>query len=370
MLRILALEPYYGGSHRAFLDGWRAHSQHAVGLITMPARKWKWRMRGAAITMGELLRDGTDEFDLLFVSDFVDLAALVGLNPVLLARCPRLAYFHENQLTYPVSPDDERDYQYAFTNLTTCLAADRVLFNSRYHMESFLDAAARLLSKMPDFVPDWAPDRIRRRAEVLPVGIDLEAIDRQRPSAAPRTGPLTILWNHRWEYDKGADEFFELMMELDAEGRDFRLVVTGENFRTAPAVFEQARERLAGRLAHFGYAPSRADYCRLLCECDVVVSTAIHEFFGIAVLEAVYAGCAPLLPSRLSYPELLPADTHATSLYGDRADLKARLVRWIKDPAAARAVDLRDDAGRYGWDQVAPRLDAVAERLCGGSGHD
>jgi len=368
LLRILALEPYYGGSHRAFLDGWRAHSRHALGLITMPARKWKWRMRGAALTMGEALRDGRDEFDLLFVSDFVDLAALVGLQPHLLARCPRLAYFHENQLTYPVPDEDERDYQYAFTNLTTCLAADRVLFNSRYHMESFLDAAARLLAKMPDFVPDWAPDRIRRRTEVLPVGVDLDAIDRQRPNGAPRAGPLTILWNHRWEYDKGADEFFHLMMELDAEGREFRLAVTGQSFRSAPDVFGEARARLGGRLVHFGYVPSRADYCRLLCECDVAVSTAIHEFFGIAIVEAAYAGCAPLLPNRLSYPELLPPDAHATCLYADRADLKARLIRWMEDPQETRAIDLRQGVRRFGWDEVAPRLDAVAERLCGGAG--
>jgi glycosyltransferase involved in cell wall biosynthesis len=369
VLRILALEPYYGGSHRAFLDGWRAHSRHSFRTLTMPARKWKWRMRGAAITMGELLREGDGDFDLLFVSDFVDLAALVGLQPALLAGRPRIAYFHENQLTYPVSETDERDYQYAFTNLTTCLAADRVLFNSRYHMESFLAAAARLLAKMPDFVPDWAPDRIRARSQVLPVGVDLDAIDRCRSDAPPRTGPLTVLWNHRWEYDKGADEFFDLMMELDAEAREFRLVVTGESFRTAPAVFEQARRRLAGRLAHLGYVRSHSDYCRLLCECDVVVSTAIHEFFGIAVVEAVYAGCAPLLPDRLSYPELLPPDAHAACLYRDRADLKARLVRWIEDPQQARALDLRDAVRRFGWDEVAPRIDAAAEQTCGG-GHD
>jgi len=366
LLRILALEPYYGGSHRAFLDGWRDHSRHAVGLLTMPARKWKWRMRGAALTMGEIIGQMRDPFDLLLVSDYVDLAALVGTRPDLLAAVPRLAYFHENQLTYPVPDEAERDYQYGFTNITTCLAADRVLFNSRYHAEEFMEGARRLLGRMPDFVPDWVPDRIRARAGVLPVGVDLSGIDAQRPKAAPRSGPLTILWNHRWEYDKGPEEFFGLMTELAAEGRDFRLLVTGQSFRAAPAVFEEARQRLAGRLAHFGYVPSRADYARLLCECDVVVSTAVHEFFGIAVVEAVYAGCMPLLPNRLSYPELLPPGAHATCLYADREDLKARLTRLIERPELARACDLRAGMRRFGWDEVAPRLDAAAEALCGG----
>jgi hypothetical protein len=49
--RMLVLEPYFGGSHRAVLEsllpllaqaGWEAD------LLTLPARKWKWRMRGSA----------------------------------------------------------------------------------------------------------------------------------------------------------------------------------------------------------------------------------------------------------------------------------------------------------------------------------
>ena len=132
-LRILAIEPYYGGSHRAFLDGLAAASRHDWTVVGLPARKWKWRMRGAALHVARQL---DQPFDVLFATDFLDLATLVGLAPQRLAGVPKAVYFHENQLTYPVLHESERDYQFAFTNITTCLAADRVLFNSQFHRES------------------------------------------------------------------------------------------------------------------------------------------------------------------------------------------------------------------------------------------
>ena len=368
MLRILALEPYYGGSHRAFLDGWRRHSRHRLELLTMPARKWKWRMRGAAVAMHQDVLERRGAFDVLFVSDFVDLAALAGMRPDALGGAPRMAYFHENQLTYPVPGEDERDYQFGFTNITTCLAADRVLFNSRYHLEGFLAAVDGLLGRMPDEVPQGVADRIRSRSHVVPVGVDVASIDAERGRAAAREGPLTVLWNHRWEYDKGADAFFGLMTELAEEGREFELIVTGQRFRSAPPVFDEARERLADRLRHFGYVESRADYCRLLLASDVAVSTAEQEFFGISAVEAAYARCVPLLPNRLSYPELLPAARHATCLYEDRDDLRARLVHWMENVEEARRLDVSGDVRRFGWDRVAPLLDDAVEAACAEEG--
>ena len=44
---------------------------------------------------------------------------------------------------------------------------------------------------------------------------------------------------------------------------------------------------------------------RPLRQADVFVSTARHEFFGIATAEAIAGGCFPLLPDRLAYPELV-----------------------------------------------------------------
>jgi glycosyltransferase involved in cell wall biosynthesis len=58
---------------------------------------------------------------------------------------------------------------------------------------------------------------------------------------------------------------------------------------------------------HWGYAVDRAEYAHWLWQCDVVVSTARHEFFGLAVAEALACGCLPVLPEALAYPELIPA---------------------------------------------------------------
>ena len=364
MLRILAIEPYYGGSHKAFLDGYRAHSRHQVELLAMAPHKWKWRMRGAALHLAGLLEGR--EADVILASDYLDLAALAGLRPWHLGHVPLAAYFHENQLTYPLPEGQERDYHYGFTNITTCLAADRVIFNSRYHLDSFLEAAAGLLRRMPDCVPEGLAERIRERSLVIPVGVDLEGIDSLRAEAAPRGGPLRILWNHRWEFDKCPEAFFEAVGRLEEAGCQFELAVVGQSFRTYPPAFDQARRRFAQRLRAFGYLEDRRDYLRLLLESDVVVSTAIHEFFGVAILEAIYAGCMPLLPRRLSYPELMPPHLHSAHLYRTPDELFDRLRRWAESPEEARSMDLRAAAAEFGWDRIAPRLDAALEELAEG----
>ncbi len=65
-------------------------------------------------------------------------------------------------------------------------------------------------------------------------------------------------------------------------------------------------------------------------ESDVIVSTAEHEFFGISVVEAIAAGAYPLLPRRLSYPEILRLGTDdridAFFYDGSTKDLAARLA--------------------------------------------
>jgi hypothetical protein len=60
-----------------------------------------------------------------------------------------------------------------------------------------------------------------------------------------------------------------------------------------------------------------------------VVSTAIQEFFGIAVVAAIYCRCFPVLPRRLAYPEVTPEASHEACLYDDFQGLVDRL-RWAR----------------------------------------
>jgi glycosyltransferase involved in cell wall biosynthesis len=124
-----------------------------------------------------------------------------------------------------------------------------------------------------------------------------------------------------------------------------------------PAEFEEARARLGDRLVHYGYAASEADYARLLWHADIVLSTAIHEFFGVGVVEAIYCGCLPILPRQLSYPELIPAEWRDRCLYDDFDGLLARLRAALADPTAPHA--LRAAMARFDWQALAPVYDAL-----------
>ncbi len=173
-MRIVALEPFYGGSHRAFLDGWRRHSRHEFSVIGLPARNWKWRMRQAAVTFAEQvakrIADG-QSWDALFCSDMLNLAEFRGLCPAA-AELPSVVYFHENQLTYPVRYGDQRDCHFGYTNFTTCLAADAIWFNSEFHRREYLAALRLFLKRMPDFQSLAAIDAIEAKSSIQPPGIE------------------------------------------------------------------------------------------------------------------------------------------------------------------------------------------------------
>ena len=306
-MNILVLEPYYGGSHKAFLAGLIHHLPYAFDLLTLPAHSWKWRMRLAAPHFAGVLtndpRYAGKTFDRILCSSLVDVAALRGLLPPNLRTVPLLTYFHENQFAYPMQVSEARDVHFGLTNLTTALASDSLAFNSRYNLDSFLSGCRELLAKMPDMSLSGHEEAIRAKASILHPGLDFSEID-ACPDARQAGRPPVLVWNHRWEHDKNPELFFNTLYGLAEQGLPFGLIVLGESFRNQPSVFAQAREKLAERIVHFGYAEDRQEYCRLLCQGDIIVSTANHEFYGMAVLEAVRAGCRPLVPDRLSYREL------------------------------------------------------------------
>ncbi|MBE0618337.1 MAG: DUF3524 domain-containing protein [Proteobacteria bacterium] len=354
-LRVVLVEGFWGGSHRAAAEGWKAASQHHVSILHLPARFWKWRMRGAAFAFARRLRERSGEVDLLFATNVVDLAHLRAFLP---RPVPTVLYFHENQAAYPSLTGEEvpeRDLGYAFTDLASALAADRVAFNSAFQRDAFFDSMGALVRRMPDVRPLWALEEVQAKTSVLPLGVTLEDVPRR---AETDRGPPLVLWNHRWECDKDPETFFRVLERLAARGVSFRVAVAGEAFRRQPSVFAQARGALAGRVAHWGFVSDRGEYVRLLARADVTVSTARQENFGLSLVEAAFAGAHPLAPRRLSYPEVLPPGLHDVCLYEGEADLEARLEALLTGRAPRLSPDaLRAALGVHGWRERAPTWD-------------
>jgi glycosyltransferase involved in cell wall biosynthesis len=189
-----------------------------------------------------------------------------------------------------------------------------------------------------------------RSLDVLPFALDSEA-------------PV-ILWNHRWEYDKDPELFFHTLFELSQAGQDFKLVVLGEAFRNSPPVFGEAREQLADHMLHFGYARDRHTYARWLQTADLLPVTSKQDFFGGSVVEAIYAGCYPLLPDRLAFPEHIPADRRPAHLYQKDEELLPSLlavVPQIKKQKHNRSY--RNFVAHYDWCILAGDYDQRLEQL-------
>lgn len=369
-MNILALEPYYGGSHQAFIDGLSKVSKHNWTVLTLPAHKWKWRMRHSAITFASQtaeLIEKQQSWDLLFCSDMLNLAEFIGMAPVEVAELPKVIYFHENQLTYPVRVENERDYQFGMTNLTSALAADAVWFNSRFHLESFFDALKKFLKSMPDYQPLEAIEKIRAKSSVCSPGIsDFPARQGRKP------GPMRILWAARWEHDKNPDDFFKAIKILKDKNVPFRISAIGQSFRDRPIVFDWAHSEFQDYIDYWGYQKSMEDYKWILSETDVVVSTANHEFFGISVVEAVAAGAYPLVPNRLSYPEIFGLgriegaehffyDGTARNLAEKLSQLACCVEKANIWPAGTGASFLTE---HFKWHNFASRYDIALEQIC------
>ncbi len=376
-MNILALEPWYGGSHRRFMDGLVAHSTHTFRACTMEGRFWRWRMEGGAVTMARKALQAHEEGfrpDLIFASDMVNLPAFLALVRPHLQDVPVVLYFHENQLTYPLPEGRTRERPYAYINYLSALAADCIVFNSQFHFDELMEALPGLLRAFPDYTHLHTLHEIREKSRVLHVGLDLHAHDvhdaaRRKRRWGPGQEPPIVLWNQRWEYDKQPGTFFRVMNRLDDAGHAFRLILAGEHFEEQPPEFERAFGRYAERILHYGYAEDFSEYSRLLHRADLVVSTARHEFFGVAIMEAIYCGCHPLLPARLSYPELIPDALHRPLLHApvlydsEEALFHALAVLLDGEEHPLPPPTLRRIPERLDWSIHAARYDALFKNV-------
>jgi glycosyltransferase involved in cell wall biosynthesis len=347
-------------------------------------------MRHAAVSFAEQLVNQSAEgpFDLLFCSDYLNLAEFRGLAPTAIGRLPAILYFHENQFAYPSRRTDPRDLHFAFTNFVSCLAADEIWFNSAFNRDTFFQGLEQACRYWPDDTPRASMARLQDKCRIEPPGIAIGHL----PAAGHPSGaaaeipdrdsssrqrccdqPSLILWAARWEHDKNPGLLLAGLREMRQRGIDLRLSVIGQSFSEVPGEFTQIRDEFAACLSRWGFQESTRDYRMALAEADLFLSTADHEFFGIAAAEAIAGGLFPVLPDRLAYPELMRAADHPRRaglfLYdGTAAGLAScveNLIHHRNDPQLLRVrQQLQAElTRRLAWCVRGPHMDEQLERI-------
>jgi glycosyltransferase involved in cell wall biosynthesis len=318
-------------------------------------------MRGAALHFARKV-SAPEAYDGLIASNLMSLADLKALWGV---HCPNaLVYFHENQFSYPLPPGETMDYHYGFTDITTGVVAERLLFNSRTHKNTFFHALPGFIDMMPEYRPRWVIAQIQAKTAVLHPGCSYPP-GPANLSPWDLSQPPLIIWNHRWEFDKQPERFFSALDSVLSLDQEFRLALLGENFQVVPKAFLTAREKFGGRLVQYGFEPSKETYKEWLRQGVVVVSTAIQENFGISVVEAIRHGCYPLVPNSLVYPEMIPKKSHDDCLYSSQEELVKKLSLILANPKPYRdkREDLADHMGQYSWELVIDKYDDELDLL-------
>lgn len=364
-MKVLLLSAYDTPSHRYWC---MTLQRNLPGIdwtyLSLPGRYFSWRIRGNGLTWSIRERDLLRQtYDLVLATSMTDLATLRGLCPAL-AAVPNILYFHENQFAYPQSALAHTSVEPQMVTLYAALCADKLVFNSHYNRQTFLSGVAQLLRKLPDEIPPGIVQSLTHKASVLPVPLDMHM--GPAPQAIPRQLPLEIIWNHRWEYDKGPRQLLEYIDSLPPERR-LRFHIVGQQFRQQPPEFEHIHRLLSERgwLGQWGYVRERQSYVQLLQRGHAVLSTAEHDFQGLAVLEAVAAGCAPLVPRRLAYPEWF-GEANCYAEGGQVGASLPDLIAQLEDSLTRGAAPTLPDISHLYWPALLPPYSALLRDVCVG----
>ena len=372
-MRILLLSAYDADSHRY----WRQQivsqfPDYDWTQLVLPGRYFNWRIRGNSLQWALTERFTLEQdYDLIIATSMVDLSALKGMVPNL-AAIPSLVYFHENQFAYPVSQQQTNTAKQAniepmMVNLYTAVCATQLAFNSAYNRDSFIAGVADLMKRLPEKLPASLLDDLHNKSQVLPIPIALQSGASDVVNHTQQT--INLVWNHRWEYDKGPDLLLACLRELREQNIDFKLHLLGQQFRKQPEALQTIQAEFADQLGQVGFVESKQEYEALLQTCDYVISTAYHEFQGLAVGEAVQCGCLPLLPKRLSYPGLIGAE-HCFDESRDLAQQAKAFVAQIKTWQQL-SIEQRQTIWQtlpvqsYNWQSLGPAYQACIEATAG-----
>ena len=143
------------------------------------------------------------------------------------------------------------------------------------------------------FFSKGLPEKYKHK--VVHTGEPFEPSTITQPVIPMEARKYDVVFPHRLDRDKGVDDFLYLV-KMTPE-LSYLITLANEPDPEVKAMFDLPN-------VTFSIGKSDEDHWADLANCKSVLSTAIQEGWGYAVLKALAVGCIPVLPNRAVYPEL------------------------------------------------------------------
>ncbi|XP_071666821.1 tRNA-queuosine alpha-mannosyltransferase isoform X9 [Patagioenas fasciata] len=357
-MSVLLIEAFYGGSHKQLMDLLQEELQDDCVLCTLPAKKWHWKARTAALHFMQTVPTSAN-YRVLFASSVLNLAELVALRRDL-GKLKKVLYFHENQLAYPVQKCQERDFQYGYNQVLSCLVADVVVFNSAFNMESFLTSIGKFMKLIPDHRPKDLEKIIRPKCQVLYFPVRFPDVSRFMPEhkLARLQKVIGVKRNgdaYQLEGLPGRQKSGDLMKNSNAHGESGLCTPEHEGLPSPSPAPERPNKAEASESTNPCQGEDKQhlpfNLCNIMSGWDSR-QRPLHVAWPHRWVEAVYCGCYPLCPKALVYPEIFPGRDGRVFMGSARRQIQVSACsraegRFVTDGAKSQTCSLRQNCGSF-----------------------
>ncbi len=198
-------------------------------------------------------------------------------------------------------------------------------------------------------------EKLMEKYRVVGLPVNTKLIDKFKTEE--KFDRLTIVFNHNLISSKNPIMFAKVMNRLlkryDLQVIFTRSICDDEQISSTLKRLQQDHPKSVSFIERPGPSP----YYPTLWKSHVQVSTATHETFGVATVEAMYTENCCILPDHCSYPEITGYYRDCLYPYSEEG-LYQKLVKVIEDEPYRRRIgrDLRERSKRYQPEEVVAKI--------------
>jgi len=211
-----------------------------------------------------------------------------------------------------------------------------------------------------DLLSDCVPSKLR----LIPNGIDFEPLAK---CSANERDPDLILAVGRLASNKRYDRMLKTFQLVVRQRPSARLVIVGPDWGELPDLEKLAQDLDIENSISFTGPVSSQELHTLLHQANIWLSSSEYESFGVALLEAMAAGCIPIVQTLPAFQQLVEDDVQGFLVNFDESALAAATILGVLELSSQKrhqiVTNAQLQAAKFNWHNIAQKFLAIYEEV-------